>query len=82
MRSISDSFLFMIERPCEERRGAHANRTSTLAAPSFVSVVLGDDYLLQGGRSVFHLMGPARVEPATLTKAAVAEDDALVYPAV
>ena len=26
MRSINGSFLFMIERPCEERRGAHANR--------------------------------------------------------
>ena len=39
------------------------------------------DYLLHGGRSVFHLMAPARVEPATLTEAAVAEGDALVYPA-
>ncbi len=39
------------------------------------------DYLLHGGKGVFHLMGSARVEPATLTKAATAEGDALVYPA-
>jgi uncharacterized protein (DUF488 family) len=40
------------------------------------------DYLLREGRSVFHLMGYERVEPATLTKAATAYGDALVYPAV
>jgi uncharacterized protein (DUF488 family) len=39
------------------------------------------DYLIHGGRTVFHLMGPARAEPATLTKAATADGDALVYPA-
>ena len=40
------------------------------------------DYLLHDGRSVFHLMGYERVEPATLTKAATAHGDVLVYPAV
>jgi uncharacterized protein (DUF488 family) len=40
------------------------------------------DYLLHAGRSVFHLMGPARVEPAKLTKMATARGDVLVYPAV
>jgi len=39
------------------------------------------DYLLHGGRSVFHLMGLGRVEPATLTKAAKPEGEMLVYPA-
>ncbi len=40
------------------------------------------DYLLHRGRSVFHLMGRDRVEPATLTPAARAEGEMLVYPAV
>jgi uncharacterized protein (DUF488 family) len=39
------------------------------------------DYLLHDGRSVFHLMGIERVEPATLTKAATAHGEMLVYPA-
>jgi uncharacterized protein (DUF488 family) len=38
------------------------------------------DYLLIAGRSVFHLMGTARIEPATLTQAARPRDVALVYP--
>jgi uncharacterized protein (DUF488 family) len=39
------------------------------------------DYLLIGGAQVFHLMAPARVEPAKLTEAATPTGDALVYPA-
>jgi uncharacterized protein (DUF488 family) len=39
------------------------------------------DYLLIAGRSVFHLMGTARIEPAALTPAARPQGDALVYPA-
>lgn len=39
------------------------------------------DYLLHAGRSVFHLMGPARTEPAILTPAATVDGDGLVYPA-
>ncbi len=39
------------------------------------------DYLLDSGRAVFHLMAPARAEPATMTKAAVAKENWLVYPA-
>lgn len=39
------------------------------------------DYLLEGGTSVFHLMGPARAEPAKLTVAATAQGHALFYPA-
>jgi len=39
------------------------------------------DYLLHAGTPVFHLMAPARVEPARLTEAAVAQGDALIYPA-
>ena len=39
------------------------------------------DYLLHEGRRVFHLMGPARVEPATLTTMATAIGNVLVYPA-
>jgi uncharacterized protein (DUF488 family) len=38
------------------------------------------DYLIHGGRTVFHLMGLGRAEPATLTKSATADGDALVYP--
>ncbi len=39
------------------------------------------DHLLFRGRDVFHLMGPARAEPAVLNEAAVAEGDRLIYPA-
>jgi uncharacterized protein (DUF488 family) len=39
------------------------------------------DYLLIAGRSVFHLMGTARIEPAALTPAARPQGDALVYSA-
>jgi uncharacterized protein (DUF488 family) len=39
------------------------------------------DYLLIADRSVFHLMGAVRVEPAVLTPAAKPQDDALFYPA-
>lgn len=39
------------------------------------------DYLLNAGASVFHLMAPGRAEPARLTEAAVADGDALIYPA-
>jgi len=39
------------------------------------------DYLLIRGRTVLHLMGPARIEPAALTEAARRQGDALVYPA-
>lgn len=38
------------------------------------------DYLIHGGRSVFHLMNRARVEPAKLTEAARISADGLVYP--
>lgn len=38
------------------------------------------DYLIVSGRSVFHLMGERRIEPARLTPAARAEGDRLVYP--
>lgn len=38
------------------------------------------DYLLHEGTSVFHLMGPTRAEPATLTKAAMPRGGSLVYP--
>ena len=39
------------------------------------------DYLLIRGRTVLHLMGAARIEPAALTEAARPHGDALVYPA-
>ncbi len=39
------------------------------------------DYLLDAGRSVFHLMGPARATPAIPTKAATPDGGLLVYPA-
>ena len=38
------------------------------------------DYLLAGGRAVFHLMGAERVEPAKLTPAARLLDGKIVYP--
>jgi len=38
------------------------------------------DYLLSRGRSVFHLMGPSRVEQARLTPGAKIEGDKLTYP--
>ena len=39
------------------------------------------DYLLLRGREVFHLMGPARAEPARITPGARERDGRLVYPA-
>jgi uncharacterized protein (DUF488 family) len=39
------------------------------------------DYLLLNGRSVCHLMGGGRIEPASLTPAAKKRDGRLVYPA-
>lgn len=40
------------------------------------------DYLLLRGRTVLHLMGGGRVEPARMTAAAIERDGRLVYPAV
>jgi uncharacterized protein (DUF488 family) len=39
------------------------------------------DYLIDAGRSVFHLMGADTVTPATLTGHAVSCEDGLHYPA-
>jgi uncharacterized protein (DUF488 family) len=39
------------------------------------------DYLINAGRTVFHLMGTNVVTPARLTEAAVAALDGLHYPA-
>ena len=39
------------------------------------------DYLLLEGRSVFHLMGEGRKDPAKMTPAATERDGHLVYPA-
>jgi uncharacterized protein (DUF488 family) len=38
------------------------------------------DYLLHDGKRVFHLMGPTRAAPATMTKGAVTKEANLVYP--
>ena len=40
------------------------------------------DYLLHGGREVFHLMGSARVDVARINLAARANGASLVYPAL
>jgi uncharacterized protein (DUF488 family) len=40
------------------------------------------DYLLNAGTPVFHLMAPARAEPAKLTEAAIPAGDVLLYPAL
>ncbi len=40
------------------------------------------DYLISGGERVFHIMGPGKAVPATLTLAAIRQHDGtLVYPA-
>jgi uncharacterized protein (DUF488 family) len=39
------------------------------------------DYLLERGRTVLHLMGECRADPARLTPAAQEAGGALVYPA-
>lgn len=39
------------------------------------------DYLLAAGRTVCHIIGPGRSNPARLTPGAQARGDALVYPA-
>lgn len=40
------------------------------------------DYLIAGGRAVFHIMGPARIEPARLTAGAVVgPGESVTYPA-
>jgi len=38
------------------------------------------DYLLNAGREVYHLMDPARAEPAKMTPAAEPSDGGLIYP--
>ena len=38
------------------------------------------DYLLAGGRTVCHILGPGRTDPARLTPAAQVHDGVLVYP--
>ncbi len=39
------------------------------------------DYLISDGGRVFHIMGPGKVEPASLNPANVCQhDDTLVYP--
>ena len=38
------------------------------------------DYLLSRGREVFHLMGPGKVDPASMTPAARRRGKHLVYP--
>lgn len=39
------------------------------------------DYLLAGGESVFHILGPGHIEPARLTEGAVVQPDGTVlYP--
>lgn len=40
------------------------------------------DHLIAAGESVFHIMGPGRVEPARLTEGAeIGADGRLTYPA-
>ncbi|MHA6492784.1 DUF488 domain-containing protein [Pseudomonas borbori] len=39
------------------------------------------DYLLHRGRAVFHLMGPAKAQAASMTKAATPAGNSLTYPA-
>jgi len=39
------------------------------------------DYLLERGRTVLHLMGEGRAEPARLTPGAKPEDGKIIYPA-
>jgi uncharacterized protein (DUF488 family) len=39
------------------------------------------DYLIAGGETVIHIMGPGRLEPARLTPGAVVQPKAVVYPA-
>jgi uncharacterized protein (DUF488 family) len=39
------------------------------------------DYLIERGRTVCHLMGEGRADPARLTSAAKERDGAIVYPA-
>lgn len=39
------------------------------------------DYLIAAGRTVFHIMGPGRIEPARLTPGAVVQPDGtILYP--
>jgi len=40
------------------------------------------DYLLSAGRTVIHILGPTRTEPARLTEGAVLRDGAVAYPAL
>jgi uncharacterized protein (DUF488 family) len=40
------------------------------------------DYLLHSGRNVFHLIGVARIDAATMTPAAQTDGASLVYPAL
>ncbi len=39
------------------------------------------DYLLASGRTVFHILGPGKIEPASLTPGAHPSGDGIIYPA-
>jgi uncharacterized protein (DUF488 family) len=39
------------------------------------------DYLLVAGHSVFHILGPGKIEPASLTPGARPAADGIIYPA-
>lgn len=41
------------------------------------------DYLIAGGEEVFHIMGGGRIEPAQLTRGAIAQPDGtVIYPGI
>ncbi len=39
------------------------------------------DYLLASGHAVFHILGPGKIEPASLTPGARPSTEWIVYPA-
>ena len=79
--ALSDAFRLGLSRLLELSQGRRCAIMCSEAVWWRCHRRIVADYLLNVGRTVFHLMAPARTEPATMTKAAVAEEDWLVYPA-
>ena len=67
------------------RRAGHERRCALMCAEAVwwrCHRRIVADYLIASGETVFHIMGPGRVEPARLTPGAVVRaDGTIVYPA-
>jgi uncharacterized protein (DUF488 family) len=78
--ALSDEFRLGFSRPLELSRERRCVIMCSEAVWWRCHRRIVADYLLNTGRSVFHLMAPARSDPAMLTKGVKPVQDGLVYP--